>query len=190
MLAILFSILVLGASLLRGKRRLLAVAVVVIGAAAAVSLFARRQPVLREASGGVVVLTDELVQTDVWSYQTSTRAATAMVAWNGLTRPMPVSIEHARDFAMELICREDGGPLVFMLHPSNGRVMCFYTSGVNPRTPELMPIATTSSPLRALAPYFYTGVGARLVGEGPAQPRSTAYSERWPTVILDRRVTP
>jgi hypothetical protein len=182
-LAVMFSIVVLGASLLRGTARGVAIGMVVLGAVLALGVFETRQPVLRQAMGSVVVVSDDFIQTDLWNYQTAMRETRGVMAWNGLTRPMVMSVEHAPNFDLRLVCMPSGRPLMFETTPRRGRVMCWRTSGVNPRTQEVMPLSTTLSPMRTVAQEFY----GHVVGEGPEGEVSVEYEERWRAVIVEGR---
>jgi hypothetical protein len=186
-LGVLFAIFALGSSLLRGRMRIAAMTLVSIGAIGAFGVFALRQPLQREASGGIVILNESLQQNDSWNYYTSVSEAFGLASFNGMTRPMPMSLEHLRSFDPRLVCAGDGRPFLFLVNAARGRTICFFNSGVNPRTGELMPLPTTSSPLRTLVGEFYASPAARVVGEGSGGEGSIPYVEEWPTVIIDRR---
>ncbi len=188
LLAILFAILALGASLLPRVALWPVMVVVVASAFWTFHRFDQQLPALREAEGGIVTLTPAFRQTDSWTFQTSVRPTHGPGSFNALTRPMLTSAEQARAMDLTLICGADGSPYLFYGKVTPRAPIVYMTRSVNPIGDDrTAPIATTASPLRTIAEDHYLVPGARITGEGRQERSFIGYIQRWPTVIIDRR---
>ena len=186
LLALLFAIFVLGASLLPRIALWPVVVVIVASAFWTFHRFDAQLPSLREADGGIVTLTPTFRQTDSWTFQRSVRPMHGPASFNAITRPMLTSAEQARAMDLTLICGPDGSPYLFYGKVTPHSPMVYMTRSVNPiGDDKTVPIATTASPLRTIAEDHYLVPGARIAGEGPQERSFIGYIQRWPTVIID-----
>ena len=186
-LAILFTIVALGASLLPRIACWPALTVVVSSAFWTFHRYDQRLPSLREAEGGIVTLTREFRQTDSWTFQTSVRPTQGPGSFNAITRPILTSPEQARAMDLTLICGPDGSPYLFYGSIAPHDAMVYWTRSLNPRGDDkVQALLTARSPLRPLAQDLYLVPGARIAGEGPQERSFISYIQRWPTVIIDR----
>jgi hypothetical protein len=192
LLAVVFSIVALAASLWR--RSWQATALVVALSAAAIGGFAwwgARQPLVREAGGGMVV-NDGSIRYDRWDYVRPLRSGEVSAPWLG-RKPMLASARHLREIDLRLNCDGSGQPTGFTWRGEAGTTVAFLIRSVdaNPGPRVIAPQTPVTSPMLALVRGGYLSEGDVVEGEiGPDEPEVDAgWSEIWPSVVV-RRGTP
>jgi len=185
--ATIFVILTLGATLLRGKSRLITIACIAISSLIAIYGWINTQPAARTAGGDVTVISADLLQEDFWWFQAGLRTNTAHM--NGSARPMLSDWSDASAMDLTLVWRDDPAIPLFEYRTSPGKNLAFLTRVVLPRTANMVSAANNlhRSPLRPLVDATYLKNGARIVGEGfDRPPRFGATFDNWPGVTIDR----
>ena len=135
-LATIFIILTLGATLLRGKTRLITIACIAIGSFIAIYAWINIQPAARSAGGDVTVFSPNLLQEDFWWFQAGLRADVARV--NGGARPMISDWSEASAAELMLVWRDDPRIPLLEYRTSRGTKMAFLTRVVLPRVSNMV----------------------------------------------------
>ena len=128
-LAVIFIILALAASLRRGRAAMITLVIVTTGSMVAIGIWASRQPTVRAVIGTVDVMQSTLQQKDVWLLQNASRATTLSARITGVTRPIATADEIA-DAKMTLECDREGWPMRFRWDAQVGAKMVFLSRGV------------------------------------------------------------
>jgi hypothetical protein len=188
LLAGVFCILALAATLARPRGLSAALLVVLCAAAAFVFLqWGARRPTVCRAGGSVVVGSPSAVQDDRWTYVRPLRDGRVSEDWPAT--PVFASPHHLRASDMVLHCGASGRPVRFTWRGGAGTTMAFLSRRfAPPPRPGGAAQPAPVSPLRELLPAGYLGPGVVL--EGYAVDSSAAdasdWTETWPAVILRR----
>jgi len=124
LLAVVFSILVLGAALIRGRRAAVVAIVISAASAAALAWWWRGRAPVRQRTAVVDIVRGGTVQTDDWSLRGAVGRGRDRVEFRDLLRPL-FSPQSGIPRRMWLSCREDGSPLRFEYDTLPGMVTGF-----------------------------------------------------------------
>jgi hypothetical protein len=195
LLATVFCIVAVGASLWRRTRR--AAFAVVAASAVAVCGFTwwgARQPMLSELGTGIIVTGPDGGQRDLWTYYRPLRRRGVSVTigrgFRFSDKPVFASTRHLRQTDLRLHVGASGRPTRFTWNADAGTTLAllhrsFFTGvGGSPGPTRSPPL----SPARELAVRGYLRP-ADVLSEDPTQPDpepDAAWSMRWPTVTVQR----
>jgi hypothetical protein len=181
-IGVIVMILMLAATLLRGRIAIVALAVVVAGSLAAVAAWSRRQPLIRQVDSGVFITAGPLLQYDLWQYQTTAVASDTTLAWFGNTRPMSLSPQQITRQRLTLECFANGygRQLTARLEPHE--ILATMSKNVAPEKLLLPTDQATDSPIHALVRAGYLVPGVRIIGQSTLDRGDEAY---WPPVVLE-----
>ena len=195
LLAVVFCILALGASLWRPTRRgVLATFAVAVAAACGFAVWAARQPHVREAVSGVTVRDERTTQRDRWTYARPLRSGDVWLEWDRYGKPVFASPRHFRGADLELRCAAGGRPLGYSWRAGAHTTLAFLSRGPGPPSPPYDPAqwAASTSPLRDFARQGYAGSGDAVLGDPTVEmpPPDADRVEHWPDVVVVRRPSP
>jgi hypothetical protein len=164
------------------------IAVVIVVASVGLALWWRGQIPIQQAGGEVVVTGGALVQTDGWTYQTSSRDVFATLRWTEVSRPIYPSRAGLDDVWISLNCDTLGRPREFAAWIPAGRRVAYLSRGVGTVAPTAK-LDPADSPLGELiGKGMYSGT---VLGEIGTAPRNNpAYGnvvmEQWGAVVVRR----
>jgi hypothetical protein len=188
-IAVVFAIVVLGATLVSRRRwgQAVAVAGVSLLGVAAVAAWSGRQPAVRQQRGAVGVLAGPLGQSDQWTWQIAARAGTATMPFISGQRPMLASARQAQRMGLTLECSGEGMPLRFTATlPANGQI-AYLSRTVAPLNgmPTIDPRVDSPVELLVRAAGYLDSPGVDVAGQVPG-----AAPTDWATVVLERSSKP
>jgi hypothetical protein len=180
-MGLVFSILLVGASLWNSRRNVLLAAGLALITLFAVPIWGSAQlPII--AAQGVIQENDTFPMSDTWLYQMALKPCRARLPFPGTAWPMPSADAGAQD--MTLVCDGTGKPLGFQynLRPDLPAAFVFRSATAAAETAGLSTPLT--SPLRTLLSPHYPGLQA--IGEARIDSTGEPGAIQWPTVVLAR----
>jgi hypothetical protein len=189
-LAALFSLAAVGATLLPGKKVILILLGGVAAALVAIDSRLTRLPPVRERRGAIVTVSGPMLQRALWMYQTSVRSYRAAVTWRGSLRPILTSTAQIKALRLKLECSGDATPARFTMDLDPQTVVAFLLRSVVPGAPPAIAPHPQPSQLQTLAQDFYLRPGVKLLGAEPMpapDPRKPEWMLEWPAEVLQSR---
>ena len=183
-------IVLLGVALWRPPLVAVWMVAAVVVASALMGWWWRGQVPVQQGGGEVVITGGPIVQTDGWTYQSTSRDAFATLRWTEVSRPIFASRGGLDDVWVSLNCDTAGQPKAFATWIPAGRRVAFLSRSVGTIAPAATPANPVNSPLASLVREgVYSG---RVTGELPTTPRNNpAYGnvimEQWGAVVVESR---
>jgi hypothetical protein len=182
LIGVIVAVLLLAASLRRGRAAIVALVVAAVGSVVAIVIWSASQSPVRVAGGVIEVRSAALMQSDVWFCQAATRSTGMRTRARGLLHPL-ASPELLAQTGMTLVCERDGTPVEFQWGADVGMKMAFMSRRVEvSKNAATRTMSLAGSPLRFIAQEAYPG--ALLVAEERDSAPSGDVVERWPRIIL------
>jgi hypothetical protein len=189
--AALLAMLLVGASLLRGRRGLVAAIGVCAAAGGAAAWFARSLAPVVTAAGEVVVTDGTIAQRDRWTYVSGLRDARTSADAAGVTRVVLGGRRQLGGLDLALACDADGSPWRYEFTLPAKQTVAFVSRSVAPAARDAGVTGAAGSaaaggpvdtPIGLLADRLYPGAVVGRFGGAPAD----AAGEWWGTVVLRR----
>ena len=160
---VIFTLIVLGASLWRSPLTSWLVTVLSVAALAIFAMIRATQSHPRSISGDIIVIDPRFTQSDAWTFLTSAKDSIQSAPAKH-SQPVFASNSHAARSEMKLICTGDGIPdkFEFLIEP-NARIAFLRRSLVPGATPRRM--VSVNSPLQDLVRAMYLSVHDDVIGQ-------------------------
>ena len=174
-------ILLLGATLLRRRWALVAVAIVAIASIAAIAAVMANQPILRSVYGNILIVDGPRVQYDSWTFYAAPRATEVKVEWSRDTWPILKSPEQIQRQKLVLHCRPNGEGRELTARLEANELLATLSRAVYEEKLQVTTDQSTDSPLHPLMREHYLRPGVQLVGQSTVERGS---ERAWPAIIL------
>jgi hypothetical protein len=188
--AVFFAIAVLAVSLVR--RRALLIGGLILATATMltiVRLWSKRLPSSRQAEGSITILGEQLLQRDLWTFQTATRNATVSYPCQPqLARPLLTSPEQASRQRLTLEIDAAGEPQRWTASLPGGEKLAFLRRVVEPAGEEEPYSTARDSPMQLLVRQAYAGPAVRVIGQ--SRPQGDHNEDSFAELILRREAVP
>jgi hypothetical protein len=149
------SLLLIGMTLLRGRRRRIAgVFSVAILSSIGCLLWQRNHPPVNRLTAGVVINEETVSQRDQWTWISSPVAVDYTFPADGLTHPIFFTHASVTGIPMRIECAGGAQPAAFKFHLEPGVAIAFVSSTVDSKIDE-HPIKASASPFAAMAGDVY-----------------------------------
>ena len=186
LIAVLFSVLAVAATLWRSRLALVAILGVCAAAGGALAFRASRLSPVVVARGDVFARRGEALQWDQWTFYKSVASASEQFYPGTMARPVFASAGHFQRARLRLWCTAEGHPLTFTFPLAPQTAMVFLTRRAAAPSDERPDPAAGGSPLWPLVRGAYLRPGVRAAGEvgvGPAD-GAGVQQEQWPGVVV------
>jgi hypothetical protein len=186
LIAVLFTVLVVAATLWRSRLAVAAVVTLCVAACGALAYRASHQSPVTAARGVVLVRRGDALQSDQWEFYKSMAATTAEYRPAPMARPVFASAQHYQRAGLRLWCDPDGQPILFTFPLTPRTSMAFLTRSAAPTSDERPDPTARDSPLWPLVREGYLRPGFRAAGEvsGARRDGSTVQQEPWPGIVV------
>jgi len=179
--ALLFSIIATGITLWRSRWAVALFVAISMCCVGVVCAWRARQPVMLEASGGILISNPVGMQNDRWTYCTVIRNAEQTIEWHDLSHPVFATRAQIAQMPVRLVCAENGEPQAFRTSLEPGRSLAFLERSISQLRPLISPSLPITSPMQSLAVDLYEQPGDVTTG----QVVDDASPIRWPAVCID-----
>jgi len=181
LVATLAALLLIGATLWRGRAGFIAAIIFCVCATAAAGFYVFSLTPAVTAGGDIVVSDGALAQRDRWTYVSALRDASLSVAADGRTRPVLGTRRQLESLKLSLLCYAAGSPERFDFALPARHTVAFVSRSVTPAT---LPSETAASsvPMDLVADRLYPGRAVRKTATAPED----AAGDWWGTIELER----
>jgi hypothetical protein len=186
LIAVLFTVLVVAATLWRSRFAVAAVAALCAAACGALAYRASHQSPVTAARGVILVRHGDALQSDEWEFYKSMAATTAEYRPAPMARPVFASAQHYQRAGLRLWCDPDGQPILFTFPLTPQTAMAFLTRSAVAASDEHYDPTARGSPLWPLVREGYLRAGVHAAGEvnGARPDGSTVQQEVWRGIVV------